>query len=387
LSLDNTRPKAIGLCMIVKNEADVIERCLDSAKPLVDYVLIEDTGSTDGTQQIIRQYLAKEGIPGEVFDAPWQDFATNRNIVLAALRTKPEIDYALMIDADDPLVYEPNFDLASFKRSLTKDLYQVRIWHPPVTYYRWQLFRNSLKVSYRGVLHEVVDGPKASWSTGTIDDFYMHYGQNGARNQDPKKYDRDAAVLEEALKRERDPLLIARYTFYLGRSYRDAGMKEAALLCFEKRAQLGLWKEEVFVSLWDSARLKEQLGYPEPEVVGTYLAAYEAFPSRAESLHDAMRFCRTKKKHNQSYLIGKHALTIPEPRAGLFLKPWVYQYGLFDELAVAAYWCGRYEEAADLSARVLREGKAPESIRARIQKNLKFAQAKLEARLTAPAKA
>ena len=51
------RVRTIGLCMIVKNEAHVILRCLDSVRPLVDYVLIEDTGSTDGTQQIVMDWL------------------------------------------------------------------------------------------------------------------------------------------------------------------------------------------------------------------------------------------------------------------------------------------------------------------------------------------
>jgi glycosyltransferase involved in cell wall biosynthesis len=49
--------KNIGLCMIVKNEARVILRCLESVRPLADYFLIEDTGSTDDTQDIIRNWL------------------------------------------------------------------------------------------------------------------------------------------------------------------------------------------------------------------------------------------------------------------------------------------------------------------------------------------
>src|ERR1700761_235877 len=86
--------RTVGLCMIVKNEAHVILRCLESVRPLVDYVLIEDTGSTDGTQNIIRQYLDRERLPGEVFDEPWRDFADNRTLALQRLREKPEIDYA-----------------------------------------------------------------------------------------------------------------------------------------------------------------------------------------------------------------------------------------------------------------------------------------------------
>ncbi len=53
----------IGLCMIVKNEAGIIEQCLDDARPVVDYVLIEDTGSTDGTQDVVRRYLERNSQP------------------------------------------------------------------------------------------------------------------------------------------------------------------------------------------------------------------------------------------------------------------------------------------------------------------------------------
>ena len=52
--------KTIGLCVIVKNESKVILQCLESVRPIVDYVLVEDTGSTDGTQTIIREWLERE---------------------------------------------------------------------------------------------------------------------------------------------------------------------------------------------------------------------------------------------------------------------------------------------------------------------------------------
>ncbi|MCI4680521.1 hypothetical protein K9U39_01085 [Rhodoblastus acidophilus] len=69
----------IGLCMIVKNETAVIESCLDSLRSLVDYELIEDTGSTDGTRQFIRAWLARNKMPSEVIEEPWRDFAYNRS--------------------------------------------------------------------------------------------------------------------------------------------------------------------------------------------------------------------------------------------------------------------------------------------------------------------
>lgn len=69
----------IGLYMIVNNETAVIGRCLDSLRSLVDYELIEDTGSTDGTQQFIRAWLAKNNMPGEVIEEPWRDCAYDRS--------------------------------------------------------------------------------------------------------------------------------------------------------------------------------------------------------------------------------------------------------------------------------------------------------------------
>ena len=57
---------SIGLCMIVKDESHVIERCLDSVKNLIDFVLILDTGSSDGTQEVIKNWIDRNNIPGKV---------------------------------------------------------------------------------------------------------------------------------------------------------------------------------------------------------------------------------------------------------------------------------------------------------------------------------
>ena len=69
----------VSLCMIVKNEEDVLERCLASAAPLADEIIIVDTGSTDATKEIAAKYTAK------VFDYPWQnDFAAYDCFIVGA---------------------------------------------------------------------------------------------------------------------------------------------------------------------------------------------------------------------------------------------------------------------------------------------------------------
>src|SRR5580704_1601575 len=60
------RSKTICLNMIVKNESRVIQRCLDSVKHIIDYWVIVDTGSTDGTQNVIKDFM--KDIPGDLYE-------------------------------------------------------------------------------------------------------------------------------------------------------------------------------------------------------------------------------------------------------------------------------------------------------------------------------
>jgi glycosyltransferase involved in cell wall biosynthesis len=367
--------KTIGLCMIVKNEAHVILRCLESARPLVDYVLIEDTGSTDGTQAIIREWLDRVGMPGEVYDEPWRDFAYNRSHALARLRENKGIDYALIIDADDQLVIEAGFDVAVFKETLSQDLYYAPLRHGLVHYQVQRLCSNKLEFRYRGVIHEFIEGPQ-NISSGTAAGFYILSGREGARSQDPDKYHKDAALLEKALQTEKDKFLRSRYTFYLARSYRDAGEKEKALDNYLKRAPLGHWTEEIFDSLYNAAELLKAMGRPFDEVIAMYLRASDAVTSRAEALHAASRLCRENNKFADGYKYARRGLKIPLPAGGLFVQSWVYDYGLLDELAINAYWTERYAECVDACDRLLSEGKLPVEMRDRVLKNKNFAVSK-----------
>lgn len=74
--------------MIVKDEKNVIKRCLASVRDLIDYWVIVDTGSMDGTQEIIRDFLRE--IPGELHERPWVNFEHNRNGALELARHRAD---------------------------------------------------------------------------------------------------------------------------------------------------------------------------------------------------------------------------------------------------------------------------------------------------------
>lgn len=83
---------SVSLCMIVKNEEDVLERCLKSVAGLVDEIIIVDTGSTDRTREIATHFT------NQIFDFPWQDdFSAAQNEAFS----HASMDYCMWLDADD----------------------------------------------------------------------------------------------------------------------------------------------------------------------------------------------------------------------------------------------------------------------------------------------
>jgi glycosyltransferase involved in cell wall biosynthesis len=366
----------IALCMIVKNEAAIIERCLESVRCLIDHVLIVDTGSTDGTQGVVRGWLDKTGTQGEVIDEPWRDFAYNRTFALAKLRERPEIDYSLMIDADEVVEFDDGFDPEAFKGGLDCEIYDVKVISDSVVYLLPQLSSNRIEISYRGVLHEYRECPQGC-SRVLAQGLRIKQIHDGARGQDPRKYEKDTAVIEAALVGEIDPFLIARYHFYLAQSYRDAGMLEPAIKHYLERANLGGWDQEIFYSLYSVAKMKEQLGHPEDDVIEAYLAAHRICPSRVEPIFAAAQFCRKCGRYGQGYSLASKYLYHPAPFSGLFVETWIFDHGLLDEFSVLAFWSGHYTECIEACMRILNERKLAESEHDRVRQNAHLAIEKL----------
>jgi glycosyltransferase involved in cell wall biosynthesis len=369
--------KTIALCMIVKNEGQIIQRCLQSALPLVDYALVVDTGSTDDTPAVVRDFLQSTGLAGQVLEEPWRDFAHNRSFALAKLREETAIDYSLMIDADQLIIFDPDFDVAQFKSGLRCDLYDVKLSSGNVEYLLPQLASNKIEISYRGVLHEFRECPVGA-SRGLAHGLLIREMHDGGRSSGPRKYAADAELLERALRTETDPFLLARYRFYLAQSYRDAGEPEQALKAYLQRAELGFWDEEVFYSLYSAAKLMEVSHYSHDEILDTYGKAFRACPRRAEAFHGAARFCRTIERYEQGFKFAANGLAVPSPQAGLFVETWIYAFGLLDEYASLAFVLDRPLDCLDACVRILSERKIPEDQRDRVKQTAHFAIEKLD---------
>jgi glycosyltransferase involved in cell wall biosynthesis len=357
----NHAGQTVCLNMIVRNEAPVIRRCLESVRPIIDRWVIVDTGSTDGTQDIIRDYL--RDLPGTLHERSWVDFAHNRSEALAL--AKGSGDYIFVIDADEVLDIDAGFEMPR----LDADSYNAEMDYGGCRYLRRQLLRAALPWRYEGVLHEYSICETAR-TEALLPGIRTRPHRDGARARDPNTYRRDALVLERALIDEPGN---QRYVFYLAQSYRDAGEPELALRQYRKRSAMGGWAEEVWYSLYQIAQMRERMGDPWPEVMQDYLAAWRTAPDRAGPLYRIGLYHQARREYPVSHLFFARAMQIAPPGPErLFVEQAIYDYLLPLEYAVACFYVGDHTAAIATNNRLLSEGKAPPEAIEQVTRNRRF---------------
>lgn len=147
----------ISLCMIVKNEEDVLGRCLESIKDLVDEINIIDTGSTDQTIEIAKKYTDR------VFFFEWTGKFTDARNESFKYATK---DYILYLDADDVLLEEDREKFKLLKETLNPVVDSVSMFYNAGTdefgnvtlqYRRNRLLKRSRNFKWKGDCHNYLE--------------------------------------------------------------------------------------------------------------------------------------------------------------------------------------------------------------------------------------
>ncbi|WP_162877238.1 glycosyltransferase [Mycobacterium persicum] len=357
---EHSERPAICLNMIVRNEAHIVAEALDSVAPYIGSWVIVDTGSDDGTQDLIRDHMARLGIPGELYERPWRNFGDNRTEALALAQGHG--DYVWVVDADDLLVGTPDF------AGLGADVYWVRYLCNAHGYYRSQLFRDGVRVRWVGVTHEAPMWDFDHCVEARLEgQYHVEDRQRGARNLSGQKYGRDRDLLLAEV--ERNPA-DARSVFYLAQSYYDLGDFANARTWYARRAEMGGWEEETYYALWRVAVSMGELNEPWPDVRDAYLRAWEFRPTRAEPLFAIAARYRTDGCYQLGYEFAKRAAEIPFPDQDmLFVRADIYNWRIADEQAVCASWIGKHAEAFTLWRRVLARSDIPENERQRLAQN------------------
>lgn len=358
----------ICLNMIVKDESRVIRRCLDSVIPLIDYWVIVDTGSTDGTQEIIKKHL--KNIPGELHERPWKNFGESRTEAFELAKGKG--DYLLFMDADDVLEYEKGFKFPY----LTKDLYHMWRGTPGFTYLKPQVVKGNLPWKWVGVTHEYLHCPQL-YTTELLENVKYVSKEGGARDYDPKKFWKNVKLLEEGLKKEPNN---SRYMFYLAESYRDAGEKGKAIEVYQKRIDMGGWEEEIFWSMLQIGHLMREIGLPPNLALDCYARAHQFRPHRPEPLYYQAEVYNLMGKHDKAYecIKAREKTSPPEQKDMLFNVDWIDEYGYLFQLSICSYYVGKYQESLEACDKLLKIKNLPAEWRERTKINRSYPIAKIK---------
>ncbi|WP_101386658.1 glycosyltransferase [Streptomyces sp. TLI_146] len=345
--------------MIVKNEARVIERCLASVRDLIDTWVISDTGSTDGTQELIRAAL--DGVPGELWEEPWVNFGHNRTLNLAHARNKA--DYLLLLDAD--LVVRQDGPLPD----LTADAYMLR--HEGDTSYRIKrLVRADFDWYYEGVTHEYLTCDRTTGQENLDALAIRDFADGGSRHD---KFERDARLLGAELERDPDN---HRTVFYLAQTMRDMGRTDEAIRLYQRRAEMGGWVEEVYYALLQVGVLRAESG-DWPSAMDALVRAWEVRPERLEACYELASRLRTMGRHQSAHAFVCAGLDRAAPQDILFTQPWVYRWGLLFEFSITAYWTGDFAASLRACDRLLALPDLPELYRKQTRANRRFAEERL----------
>ncbi|MEK4114207.1 glycosyltransferase family 2 protein [Paenibacillus sp. FSL M7-1414] len=277
----------ISLCMIVKDEAVSLQRCLNAVKDVVDEIIVVDTGSIDDTTEIARLHGAV------VIRTEWNgDFSEARNLSLAAA-TKPWI---LVLDADEVWVQTPQMktELMRLLAASRDDVwgYWIQVTsllgvsgEEHVTDAVCRLFRNDPRIAFQGRIHEEIASsimalaPQGVLHSGLE---VIHYGYLEQVITDKNKGARNMQLIRFALNQEGDQpeLLYALAAEWFQQAKYDEALRLLQPLLAQLKPECGYHSDLVL----KTAYAWREIGSPERAlaVVEAWAPLYEDFPDLLE---------------------------------------------------------------------------------------------------------
>ncbi|MBZ4654723.1 MAG: hypothetical protein JG781_2080 [Peptococcaceae bacterium] len=346
----------ISLCIIAKNEAENLRRCLTSVAGAVDEIIVVDTGSTDNTCEIAREFGAK------VYTFLWNgSFADARNVSL----DQATGDWILYLDCDEELAA----GCAEILRRLTSiddvEGYLVKIinylgnegWVETCPDLVFRLFRNRPEYRFRGAIHEQIadvileKNSKASYRLAE-DLVILHYGYLDKQIKEKDKKNRNLNLIEKELQeRPQDFLLRYHYGVELFRAERYT---EAAFQLTQAANNLDP-NTVYFPKLIRYIVLAHQSALEPEKALQAALLGLKLFPNYADLYYYAGLLYLDLKKYKlaQEYLLK--AASMPEQPAQYASFGGVRGFRAYYHLAKIAETFLDYEESLKFYITSLRD--------------------------------
>lgn len=262
---------SISLCMIVKNEEDVLSRCLETVKDLVDEIIIVDTGSNDSTIQIAEKYTKK------VYYYKWNDnFADARNYAFS----KATKEFCMWLDADDVFLETDREKFRLLKKELNESTDMVMMNYnvafddrgrATFSYNRERLVRRERAYQWVGAIHEIIE-PKGNiiYSDVSVSHKKLH----------PTDPNRNIKIFEKMIADGKE--LDARQQFYYSRELSYHQRYEEAIKILKQFLDEGKgWIENNINACMDLAEYYRAI-HQEKEILPSLCRSFEYDVPRAE---------------------------------------------------------------------------------------------------------
>ena len=325
----------ISVCMIVKNEEDVLERCLKSVEGMADEIIIVDTGSRDKTVEIARRFT------DQVYEFPWvEDFSAARNFSFS----KAVKEYCMWLDADDVIEEKEKEALLALKKNLPKETDVVMLrYHIAFdgngesifSYYRERIVRNSPMYRWKGRVHEAITPVgNVMYSEIAISHRKLH-GSEAGRNL--RIYEAQKAAGETFSPRD---------LFYYGRElYYNARYEEAAAVLEEFLNEKDGWLENKIEACRTLAFCRAEMGDRE-KARRELFASFEYDVPRAEVCCEIGRYFLEDGYYERAAFWYEQALKGKrDDTSGGFVLPDCYGYLPCIQLCVCYDRLGQREKA------------------------------------------
>lgn len=360
---------------MVKNEEQVIERMLSSAKQGARFLFICDTGSTDKTLDIVERVWRKNY---RIYQTNFTNFETTRNECNAHARMYLKdmrslgvpLEHVLLADAD--FVYVERFSAAGgggVGSAATFDINTIQIHagisgHPHNSLNMLIKYDTFIHCRYRLWTHEYLDCSAAPGNVSIghyTHFFYIDYADGKSR---PEKLTRDIRLLEQWLKQVNETDLRPRALYYLARAYEDHGQLDKAMRTYEHHNAVQIFTNYQFYAKYRMALIIMQQMYEQLKSNTSSISLSNADDTveaafwsaivqhdgffRQEPLYWLARYFRQRGQLNKCIVYataGMHLPAIDHARMPLFLETRVQEWALREELAYCLKLKGRDNES------------------------------------------
>lgn len=370
----------IALVCMVKNEEARIHVTLNSIIGVCSSLIIYDTGSTDNTIKVIKDFSKKHKIllrlieETPIFKGNYFDYASNRNTLLKFVDTFTDIDFCLLMDCNDELRGgDYLLKYVESEISSKNTIYNTcQLWYSGTysKYFNSRLIKPRKGWYYKMPVHEYLENSQNIKHCEKMSDNIILY-QDRTRD-DNKSYERHHRDVKLLLLEYKSNQNDTRVVFYLAQSYECIKDYKNAMKYYKLRSEMGGWDQEVYLSLYRYAINNKNNGGSLIEYVNNLLVAHKYRPIRLEALYKVIHYCRLNKLYEIGYQLGKEFIMKPYPDDNLFVEMNIHIFLFDDEVGLCAYYTGRYEESRKIYNNILSTKKLDKNTKTRIKVNYEW---------------